>query len=58
MGFEDDDISAAELAAMFKNTDNSDKLDTGNVVLLFDVDCTDPGFDVLSNVKFVRRQEI
>jgi hypothetical protein len=32
MGFEEDDISAAELAAMFKNTHNSDKLDTGNVV--------------------------
>jgi hypothetical protein len=32
MGFEEDDISATELAAMFKNTDNCDKLDTRNVI--------------------------
>jgi hypothetical protein len=32
MGFEEDDISAAELATMFKNTENSDKADTGDVV--------------------------
>jgi hypothetical protein len=28
MGFEEDDNSGAELAAMFKNTENSDKFDT------------------------------
>jgi hypothetical protein len=32
MGFEEDDISAAELAAIFRNTEDSDKDDTGHVV--------------------------
>lgn len=57
MGFEEDDISAAELAAIFRNTEDSDKDDTGHVVQLFDVDCTDASFEVVSNVKTFRRAQ-
>jgi hypothetical protein len=40
---------------MFKNTKNSDKVDTEDVVKWFDIDCTVAGFEMLCNVKNVRR---
>jgi hypothetical protein len=32
MGFEENDNSSAELAALFKNTEDNDKVDTEDVV--------------------------
>uniref|UniRef100_H3A2J1 HTH psq-type domain-containing protein n=1 Tax=Latimeria chalumnae TaxID=7897 RepID=H3A2J1_LATCH len=55
LGFDEEDISAANLAAILKHTEGCENVDNENIEQWFEVDSTEPGYEVLTDSEIVRR---
>uniref|UniRef100_H3ABR8 HTH CENPB-type domain-containing protein n=1 Tax=Latimeria chalumnae TaxID=7897 RepID=H3ABR8_LATCH len=55
LGFDEEDISAANLAAILKHTEGCENVDNENLEQWFEVDSTEPGYKVLTDSEIVRR---
>uniref|UniRef100_H3AHU5 HTH CENPB-type domain-containing protein n=1 Tax=Latimeria chalumnae TaxID=7897 RepID=H3AHU5_LATCH len=55
LGFDEEDISAANLAAILQHTEGCENVDNENIEQWFEVDSTKPGYEVLTDSEIVRR---
>uniref|UniRef100_H3AS01 HTH CENPB-type domain-containing protein n=1 Tax=Latimeria chalumnae TaxID=7897 RepID=H3AS01_LATCH len=55
LGFDEEDISATNLAAILQHTEGCENVDNENIEQWFEVDSTEPGYEVLTDSEIVRR---
>ncbi|XP_036598361.1 jerky protein homolog-like [Trichosurus vulpecula] len=57
LDFDEEEISATALATILQHTQGCEKVDTENIEQWFEVDSTEPGYEVLTDSEIIRRAQ-